>query len=749
MFSTELGFTLEAAFREASTRQHAYFTVEHLLYALLFEPSVRQALEALDVESESIRHSLEEYFDEEMEQLNEGASEPIQTPSIRRVLERSVVKIRSSGRTVVTPQDVFIALVDEEETHAAFFLAEQGLNKVDLLEYVSHGRVPEFPQGDAGMLGDEGHPTAAAGTSLNQFTENLTEEARSGKLDPVIGRKPEIDRALRVLSRRQKNNPLLVGEAGVGKTAVANAIAQLLVGEESLPASLKAMPMYSLNIGSLIAGTKFRGDLEERFKKLLSELKEMGNVILLIDEIHTILGSGNTNGSSLDAASLLKPALSEGWLRCIGISTHEDYKKNFRRDKGFARRFSVIEIDEPSVEETVRILEGLKVPYEKHHQVTFTHAALRAAAELSAKYINDRSLPDKAIDVIDETGARNALLTKQKRKKSLSVREIEEVVSLIAKVPVARQAKNDSDLIRGLGDRISANVFGQPQAVDSVVRAIKRGRAHLKSPNLPVGCFLFAGPTGVGKTELAKTLARELSIHFHRLDMSEFMEKHSVSRLLGAPPGYVGHEEGGFLVDQVRKNPNAVLLFDEIEKAHSDVFNILLQIMDDAVVTDTQGRQADFRHIVIILTTNAGSDKSGSIGFGEGAMTTVKEDEIKKLFRPEFRNRLDEIVYFKPLPQIVIENVAKKFIKELQDQLRMQGVTLTFDTAALNHISMRGFDSMLGARPMRRFIQREIKDKIIDELLFGSLIKGGEIEITLNGDKLDFRFSPKQIVVSK
>jgi ATP-dependent Clp protease ATP-binding subunit ClpA len=746
MFSTELGFTLEAAFREASSRRHAYFTLEHLLYALVFEPSIVEILNACRVDITALRHNLEDFFDVDMEVSSEANSEPIQTPAIRRVLERSVMKTQSSGKSVVTPQDVFVAMLDEDETHAVYFLGQQSLKKIDVLDYLSHGVVK--PGVGAGFDGEDEPEEIPRGRELEKFTENLTERARQGLFDPVIGRSDEILRALHILSRRYKNNPLIIGEPGVGKTAIAYAIAQRLVSGE-LPPTLYNLPMFSLNLGALLAGTKFRGDLEERFKSLLSELKKLENSILLIDEIHTILGSGSTSGSSLDAAALLKPALTEGWLRCIGITTHEDYKKNFKRDKAFSRRFSVIEVDEPSIDETLQILTGLKGKFEEHHGVVYTKTALAAAVELSDKYLNDRRLPDKALDVIDEAGARNALLSKSKQKKTISGKDIERVVSIMAKVPVSRNTQSDTTLLRDLHQRLSSNVFGQDEAVSAIVRAIKRSRAQLKPAGMPVGSFLFAGPTGVGKTELSKTLARELGIHFHRFDMSEFMEKHAVSRLLGAPPGYVGHEDGGVLVDKVRQHPHAVLLFDEIEKAHEDVYNVLLQIMDDAVVTDSQGRQADFRNIIIILTTNAGSEQAGSFGFGEATRNTAKEDAIKRLFRPEFRNRLDEIVYFNPLPPDIIESVASKFLRELGFQLAAQGVIMEVSEAAKQHVAKKGFDALLGARPMRRYIQSAIKDKIIDALLFGELSKGGRLYVNLQGDSLEFKFeqleSPKQI----
>jgi ATP-dependent Clp protease ATP-binding subunit ClpA len=738
MFSTELGFTLEAAFREASTRRHAFFTVEHLLYALLFEASILDALNSLEVDPSTIRKDIEDYFDDEVECIAAGSNnEPVQTPAIQRVLERSVLKrISNNKQDVVTPRDVLVSLMDEGETHAVYFLSRQGLTKVDLLDYFAHGIAK-----DSSLSFERDANECSERVEKESLLEDMTAKARSNLIDPVIGRKHEVGRALRVLTRRQKNNPLFIGEAGVGKTAVVNAIANKLVSDDTLPKFLKSMNMYSLNMGALLAGTRFRGDLEERVRVLLNDLKRKGEVILVVDEIHNLLGSGTTQGSNLDVAALLKPALTEGWLRCIGITTHEDYKKSFKRDSGFARRFSTIEIPEPTEEEALEILLGLRRLYEKHHCVTYTRAALQAAVKLSSVYINERFLPDKAIDVIDEAGARNALLVASKRKRVITVKDIEAVVSLIARVPVANKASsNRLESMRGLKERILSQVFGQDAAVDLVVRSIKRGWAHLKSPNLPVGSFLFAGPTGVGKTELAKTLSRELGVHFHRLDMSEYMEKHAVSRLIGAPPGYVGHEEGGLLVDYVRRHPHSVVLLDEIEKAHPDVFGILLQILDDARLTDSQGRQADFRNILIILTTNAGSQKSGGIGFGEATQVSVREEAIKKLFAPEFRNRLDEIIYFNPLPLDVIENVVKKFINELVEQLKGQSVDFEISPQAIKAIAQEGFDPVLGARPMRRFIQREIKDKLADELLFGVLSKGGRIVVDYNSGRFTFEF---------
>ncbi|MCB0337039.1 MAG: AAA family ATPase, partial [Bdellovibrionales bacterium] len=589
------------------------------------------------------------------------------TPAVQRLLQTAVFHMHAAGKEVVTSADVLAQIFQEEDSHAAYYLKKQEIERVDVLEYISHG----IPVGDADDdlhtfdedMGEDRPRRAKKKSLLEEFTENITAQAKKGTLDPIIGRENEIARLIKILCRRQKNNPLLIGEPGVGKTALASALAQnIMVG--MVPESLKDAEVFCLSVGNLVAGTKFRGEFEERLKGIVKELAEHGKAILFIDEIHTIVGAGATGSGSMDAANLLKPALGTGTLRCVGSTTHEDYKKSFEKDRALSRRFSIIDLDEPSVADTVKILEGLKERFEEHHGVRFTHGALQAAAELSAKYINDRFLPDKAIDVIDEAGAANAILAEQDRKAELTAKEIEATVSSIAKVPVSAVSDDDQEKLRELAVELKKRVFGQDHAVDVVSQAIKRSRANLTAEQSPVGSFLFSGPTGVGKTELAKALADILGVSFHRFDMSEYMEKHAVARLIGAPPGYVGYEEGGLLTDLVRRHPHAVLLLDEIEKAHPDIYNILLQVMDDAQLTDSHGKKADFRNVVIIMTTNAGSEKSRSLGFGNLQSNSGRDEAIKRLFRPEFRNRLDEIVSFGSLPRAIVENIVDKFINE-------------------------------------------------------------------------------------
>ncbi|MCB0329567.1 MAG: AAA family ATPase, partial [Bdellovibrionales bacterium] len=656
MFSTELGYTLEAAWREASSRQHAYFTLEHLLLALISDPEVNTILKKCGGDLSEIKKDLENFMESHIEMATGSDAEradPIQTPAVQRVLQRAIIHMHSSGKKVITAAEVLVALFSEDDSHAVYFLKKQDINRLDVLNYISHGisKVDDEDEDeeDVDLLEEdedgERQKRSRKGSALKKYTEDLTALAAEGELDPVIGREEEIERTLRVLSRRQKNNPLFLGAPGVGKTVMAHAIAQrIFVG--NVPEPLKDAKVYSLHIGSLIAGTKFRGEFEDRIKNVTKELLAQENAILFIDEIHTIVGAGATGTGSLDASNFLKPILSKGKLRCIGSTTDEDYKKFFEKDRALSRRFTTIELEEPSKEVSIQILEGLKERFEEHHDVKFTKAAITAAVELAAKHITDRALPDKAIDVIDEAGAANAIRLPSKRKKQLGEEDIAEVVARMAKVPVKRLAGSDEDKLKNLEMELKAQVFGQDPAVEAIVLAIKRARALLQNESKPMGSFLFAGPTGVGKTELAKALARSLGIHFHRFDMSEYMEKHTVSRLLGAPPGYVGYEEGGQLTDLVKKHPYAVLLLDEIEKAHPDIFNVLLQIMDNAQATDNQGRKTDFRNVIIIMTTNAGSGAAKSIGFGQQSSNDHRDKAIKQLFRPEFRNRLDDTIHF-------------------------------------------------------------------------------------------------------
>jgi ATP-dependent Clp protease ATP-binding subunit ClpA len=752
MFSTELGLTLEAAFREASSRRHAFFCLEHLLYALSFDEHVTEILQEVGVQVQTLRKDLENFFDRNMEVVplhgNNLACEPSQTPAVQRVLQKAILHVRSAQKDIITPTEVLVALFSEEDSHAVYFLAKQGVTRLDILNYVAHGvskrsgdneellgdAEDDFEDGDAAQK--EGRP--GGGGALAQFTEDLTAMARAGKLDPVIGRDEELSRTIKVLCRRQKNNPLFLGEPGVGKTAMAHAVALHIV-EEKVPEQLAGAEVFLLNMGNLVAGTKFRGEFEDRIRKVLAEVTKRPKAILFIDEIHTVVGAGATGNGSLDAANLLKPALASGAIRCMGSTTHADYKKSIEKDRALSRRFSPIDLPEPTVEQTIAILEGLKERFEEYHKVSFSPKALRAAAELSSKYINDRFLPDKAIDVIDEAGAANALLAKNRRKKTLGEEQIEAVVSAIARVPVKSVSANDEDTLRNLEENLRRRVFGQDKAVAAMAKAIKRARASLQSAQKPIGSFLFAGPTGVGKTELARALALELGVNFHRFDMSEFHDKHTVSRFTGAPPGYVGYEEGGLLVDTVRKNPYGVILFDEIEKAHSDVFNIFLQIMDDAAITDSQGRKADFRNIIVIFTTNAGSEKAASIGFGTKQVNDFRDAAVKALFKPEFRNRLDDTIYFAPLPLEVIVQIVDKFIHELEMQLKERAITFDVSREAKEWLARKGFDPVFGARPMARLIQRELKDPLADEILFGKLKNGGVARIELKGDTLDFQ----------
>ncbi len=749
MLSKGLENALTTAVNEVKQRQHEYLTLEHLLYALSKESVGETILDACGVDVSRLREQLEGFFEENMEQLPENVgSEVIQTLGVRRVLQRAVWQKRAAGKEIVEVGDVLAALFDEEDSYAVYFLRTHDVSRLDVLEYISHAMPGEGLSGEAAHRPLDEQPTMRPGvrpapterrdekkTPLEEYTINLTAKARDGHIDPLIGRTPELERTVEVLSRRRKNNPIFVGDPGVGKTAMAEGLALRIV-EEKVPAAFKDVDIFALDMGALLAGTKYRGDFEARLKGVLAELAGNDRAILFVDEIHTIVGAGSVSGGSLDASNLLKPFLQSGEVRCIGSTTYEEYKNHFEKDRALSRRFQKIEISEPTVEDTVDILKGLRPYYEEYHGVKYTHPALRAAAELSDRHVNDRYLPDKAIDVIDEAGARYRLCTRKRKDDRISVSDIEHVVARMARIPAGRLSVSDKARLSNLDAELKAEVFGQDKAVELLARAIKRSRAGMKQVGRPTGAFLLTGPTGVGKTELARQLARVMGVHFLRFDMSEYMEKHAVARLIGAPPGYVGFDQGGLLTDGVRKNPHCVVLFDEIEKAHPDVFNILLQVMDYATLTDNNGRKADFRHVVLLMTSNAGAGEmaKGSIGFSRDAEGDRKDAGLKaieKLFSPEFRNRLDGVVPFKALDQPIMEMIVDKFLKELNGQLKEKRVQVRLTDKARARLADMGYDPAFGARPMARVIQLEIKDAIADELLFGTLSKGGEVEVGL------------------
>ncbi|MEQ4532142.1 MAG: ATP-dependent Clp protease ATP-binding subunit ClpA [Mixta sp.] len=738
MLNQELELSLNMAFARAREHRHEFMTVEHLLLALLSNPSAREALEACTVDIVALRQELEAFIEQTTPVLpvTEEERDTQPTLSFQRVLQRAVFHVQSSGRSEVSGANVLVAIFSEQESQAAYLLRKHEVSRLDVVNFISHGTRKDEPGQQQGPENQINEEQAGGEERMENFTTNLNQLARVGGIDPLIGRDKELERTVQVLCRRRKNNPLLVGESGVGKTAIAEGLAWRIV-QGDVPEIIKDCTIYSLDIGSLLAGTKYRGDFEKRFKALLKQLEQDENSILFIDEIHTIIGAGAASGGQVDAANLIKPLLSSGRIRVMGSTTYQEFSNIFEKDRALARRFQKIDVTEPSVEETVQILNGLKPKYEAHHDVRYTAKAVRAAVELAVKYINDRHLPDKAIDVIDEAGARSRLMPVSKRKKTVNVADIESVVARIARIPEKSVSATDRDTLKNLGERLKMLVFGQDNAIEALTEAIKMSRAGLGHERKPVGSFLFAGPTGVGKTEVTVQLAKALGIELLRFDMSEYMERHTVSRLIGAPPGYVGFDQGGLLTDAVIKHPHAVVLLDEIEKAHPDVFNLLLQVMDNGMLTDNNGRKADFRNVVLVMTTNAGvrETERKSIGLIHQDNSTDAMEEIKKIFTPEFRNRLDNIIWFQHLSPEVIHQVVDKFIVELQAQLDAKGVSLEVSDEAREWLAEKGYDKAMGARPMARTVQGNLKKPLANELLFGSLVDGGSVAVNLDKEK--------------
>ncbi|MBB6114731.1 ATP-dependent Clp protease ATP-binding subunit ClpA [Rahnella inusitata] len=751
MLNQELELSLNMAFARAREHRHEFMTVEHLLLALLSNPAAREALEACTVDLVALRQELEAFIEQTTPTLPASEEERDTQPtlSFQRVLQRAVFHVQSSGRSEVSGANVLVAIFSEQESQAAYLLRKHDVSRLDVVNFISHGTRKDesgsqAPNNAENPVNEE---QSAGEDRMENFTTNLNQLARVGGIDPLIGRDKELERAIQVLCRRRKNNPLLVGESGVGKTAIAEGLAWR-IEQGDVPEVMADCTLYSLDIGSLLAGTKYRGDFEKRFKSLLKQLEQDKNSILFIDEIHTIIGAGAASGGQVDAANLIKPLLSSGKIRVIGSTTYQEFSNIFEKDRALARRFQKIDITEPTVEETVQIINGLKTKYEAHHDVRYTAKAVRAAVELSVKYINDRHLPDKAIDVIDEAGARSRLMPVSKRKKTVNVSDIESVVARIARIPEKTVSATDRDVLKNLGDRLKMLVFGQDPAIEALTEAIKMSRAGLGQDRKPVGSFLFAGPTGVGKTEVTVQLAKAMDIELLRFDMSEYMERHTVSRLIGAPPGYVGFDQGGLLTDAVLKHPHAVVLLDEIEKAHPDVFNLLLQVMDNGTLTDNNGRKADFRNVILVMTTNAGvrETERKSIGLILQDNSPDAMEEIKKVFTPEFRNRLDNVIWFNHLSTDVIQLVVDKFIVELQAQLDAKGVSLEVSDEARDWLTVKGYDRAMGARPMTRTVQENLKKPLANELLFGSLVDGGSVSVALDkeADKLTYHFMSAQ-----
>ena len=741
MLNKELEFTLNLAFKEAKEHRHEFMTVEHLLLALLDNPSAEHVLHACEVNIDSLRQDLETFITETTPVISteDLLRETQPTLGFQRVLQRAVFHVQSAGKTEVAGANVLAAIFSEQDSQAVYFLRRENISRLDVINYIAHGITKHQAQHHMNASYDEELGQEHSESPLESYCMNLNKRARIGKIDPLIGREEELQRVIQVLCRRRKNNPLLVGEAGVGKTAIAEGLARKIV-EAEVPDAISSCVVYALDLGALLAGTKYRGDFEKRLKALLKQMGNNPGAILFIDEIHTIIGAGAASGGVMDASNLIKPLLANGELKCIGSTTYQEYRGIFEKDRALARRFQKIDVGEPSIDETFEILKGLRPRLEQHHGVKFSVPALKAAAELSAKFINDRFLPDKAIDVVDEAGAYQNLLKASKRKKIISVVEIENVVAKIARVPLKKISIRDKETMRSLDRDLKLMVYGQDQAIDALSSAIKLARSGLRDSEKPVGCFLFTGPTGVGKTEVTKQLATVLGIELLRFDMSEYMEKHTVSRLIGAPPGYVGYDQGGLLTEAVVKHPHAVLLLDEIEKAHPDVFNLLLQVMDHGSLTDTNGRQADFRHVILVMTSNLGAYEMSrtSMGFKEVEQESEVTAVLKRQFSPEFRNRLDAIIQFRALTQNTIGLVVDKFIMELEEQLANRGVSMSLDEDARLWLIEHGYDKHMGARPMARLIQDYVKKPLADELLFGKLSKGGHVHFSIENGKLFF-----------